>query len=69
MKTLKKLKKKTKTISDLYPMGYHVEWDNYQNDSMLGLPIDIYYKFYPIKTTWLLRQKRHSNLEEEVESS
>ena len=50
-------------------MGYHVEWDNYQNDSMLGLPIDIYYKFYPIKTTWLLRQKRHSNPEEEVESS
>ena len=51
-------------------MGYHIEWDNYTSyDSMLGLPIDIYYKFYPIKTTWLLRQKHHSNQQEEVESS
>ena len=66
---MKKLKNKTLSISELYPMGYHIEWDNYQNNNMMGLPIDIYYKFYPIKTTWLLRQKRRSSLEQEVESS
>ena len=64
-----KLKKsKNKTISELYPNGYHIDWEKHSNE-MLGLPIDIYYRLYPIKATWLLRQKHHSNLEEEVESS
>ena len=64
----KKLKNNTPKISELYPNGYHIDWEKYSDD-MLGLPIDIYYKFYPIKTTWLLRQKHHSNQLEEVESS
>lgn len=61
-------KSKNKTISELYPNGYHTDWETFA-EGMLGLPIDIYYKLYPIKATWLLRQKPHSNPEEEVESS
>ena len=41
-----KLKKsKNKTIIELYPNGYHIDWEKHSNE-MLGLPIDIYYKFY-----------------------
>ena len=51
------------SISELiekYPMGYSVDWDCYvrlAESIRSGLPIDIFYKLYPITTTYTLRRK------------
>ena len=67
----KKLKKE-KTIAELYPDGYRLNWHEHNTENVvntLGLPIDIFYKLYPITTTWSLRQKRRSNLSLKAVSS
>ena len=77
MKILKKLNKNTKEpkITELYPDGYHISWhqkphcDWDKKKLAETLPLDIFYKLYPLTATWLLLQKHHSNLEEEAESS
>ena len=67
--------KKEQKIAELYPDGYHITWHqkphcDYDKKKLAEtLPLDIFYKLYPLTATWLLRQKRHSNLEKEVESS
>ena len=50
-----------------YPDGYHVDWNQKAHGDWdktklsKSLPIDVFYKFYPITTMWTLR-KRHHNI-------
>jgi hypothetical protein len=67
--TSKEIKKAISDIVEFYPDGYRVDWHNYKIEQPINLPIDILFKLYPITTTWSLRQKHHSNPEEEAESS
>ena len=75
MKISKNNAKKSPTIAELYPDGYHVSWHeqahcDWDKQKLADtLPLDIFYKLYPLTATWLLRQKHHSNPEEEAESS
>ena len=69
MKTSKEIKKAISDIVEFYPDGYRIDWHKHKVEESINLPLDILYKLYPITTTWSLRQKHHSNLEEESESS
>ena len=69
MKTSKEINKTISDIVEFYPDGYRINWHNHKVEKPINLPLDILFKLYPITTTWSLRQKHHSNLEEEVESS
>ena len=69
MKTSKEIKKAIRDIVEFYPDGYRIDWHNHKVEEPINLPLDILFKLYPITTTWSLRQKHHSNPEEEAESS
>ena len=49
-----------------YPDGYHVDWHQKAHSDWdkiklaKSLPIDIFYKFYPITATWTMRRKHHN---------
>jgi hypothetical protein len=56
------------TIAELYPDGYRINWhespkaDRDKIKLSQSLPLDIFYKLYPITATWSLRQRHHSSL-------
>jgi len=48
-----------------YPDGYHVDWTNHPKGDWdrikltKSLPLDVFYKLYPITATWTMRKKYH----------
>ena len=48
-----------------YPDGYHVEWHEKPKSDWdkiklsKSLPIDVFYKLFPITATWTMRKKYH----------
>ena len=48
-----------------YPDGYHVDWLNHPKGDWdriklaKSLPIDIFFKLYPITATWTIRKRYH----------
>lgn len=48
-----------------YPDGYHVEWHQKAHGDWdkiklsKSLPIDVFYKLFPITATWTIRKKYH----------
>ena len=49
-----------------YPDGYHVDWLHHPISDWdkiklsKSLPIDVFYKLYPITATWTIRKKHHN---------
>ena len=49
-----------------YPDGYNIDWHEKPKSDWdkiklaKSLPLDIFYKFYPITATWTIRKKHHN---------
>ena len=49
-----------------YPDGYHIDWHQKPHGDWdkvklsKSLPLDVFYKLFPITATWTVRKKHHN---------